>query len=823
MIKTVNSAKNKLLGGGGLWSFMTLFIVSMLFYADAALADQASDAARGTLESIISAPINYSGSKPELAHKYFADIFGSFIFLPWGAGSADQVTVLARAVGFTNILALFLGVVILYYVMIGGALQTAHQGEVLGKAWSTVWIPMRATLGFGLIMPAAGVGGGVISVAQIFIIWLIVMGSNAATYLWDKTVDNIGMGTPIAAPTYTTGITPTKDIFKMLVCTDAYIRGKTLNKSASTASDIVVLDITDQNGNKTSVYASNYDSELGSYRSRADGLGGAIRSAKAQKIDFAFSGACGSIDLGDSDVYSTSALKINEDDVFLGKQRIEALDAAREVIANTIDGLAPLALKFRTNEVNAIGIQQAISDGDTQNPMYAVYEGVVPEFGRISESYAVNLVTSMHSKLSGSSAAAEWSEKIKNGGWIKAGTWFHEIGNYSGESIKAISEINNSISFANANVCSQSGTDPEICKMKTADMNASVKLAEKVAASYIGSKTDKGSISQVDKISAACSDIDSCSISADTFTSSHRYIARSIISLLAFDSNATSTIGLTNPFETVTSIGHVLNNAAMTAWAAGAIISSATGATEQLGSSVWAKGAEFVTGGLSAVGLGALKGLGGYLTTSLLGLIIPLATTGFVLAYMLPFLPVVTWINMVSGYLLTVVEATIAAPLAVIMMVTPEGEGISGTRLERAMQLLAMAILKPSLMIIGLVTAITLSYVSFGILNLFFFESAAVSLKGDLLDFIAIIIIYCTTALSLCKLNVSIIHKLSDQILEWFSSGVGRQFGESEVSGGMEHSIQNMKTGSSSIAQSIAGRIGDKRRMRLQQEERGKQ
>jgi hypothetical protein len=59
-------------------------------------------------------------------------------------------------------------------------------------------------------------------------------------------------------------------------------------------------------------------------------------------------------------------------------------------------------------------------------------------------------------------------------------------------------------------------------------------------------------------------------------------------------------------------------------------------------------------------------------------------------------------------------------------------------------------------------------------------------------------------------------YKLSDQILDWFSSGVGRQFGESESSGGMEQSIQNMKSGASSVGQSIVSRISEKRRMDMQ-------
>lgn len=825
-----NRIKSKVQKKGVFGSLFTAFIASFLFYADSAMADQASDQARGVIESIISMPINYQGTNPELAHKYFSDIFGSFIFLPWGTGQADQITLLARAVGFTNILSLFLGLVIIFYVMIGGALQTAHQGEVLGKSWSSVWIPMRAALGFGLIMPAAGIGGGVISVAQIFIIWLIVMGSNAATVLWGKTVDNIGAGTPITAPVYSTGVTPTREILKMLVCTDSYIRGKTVNKKSASPSDITVLEITNGSGKKMILTSDKFDESVSSFRSRASGLGGFITSNEAKTILFANNGACGKIDLENDEIYDTSYLKFGEDEVFLSKQRHAAIKAARQVVASTIDALSPTAFSLRSKDVNAIGIQQAITDGDTENPMYDKYSSAISVFGSASNNYSKNIVEKIHGELSGKSVAGEWTEKLKKGGWIKAGTWFHEIGNYTGESLKAITQINNSINSATPSVCSADMFDPSLCKLKNEDMSASVKLADKIASSYINSLSHSGveskNIDVKDKISAACADASTCSVGPDTFTSFHRGFATSILNILAESSYSnepvTDTSGLSNPFQTVTSIGHFMNNSALLAWGAGAALSGYRGAQDAIGEGLVGKAAGGLTFGLSDGVRGGLSGLMDYIITSLLGLAVLLASTGFVLAYVLPFLPVVTWVNMVSGYLLTVVEATIAAPLAIIMMVTPEGEGISGTRLERAMQLLAMAILKPSLMIIGLVASITISYVSFGMLNNFFFEAAGSSLTGNLLDFVAIIIIYATTALTLCKLNITIMYKLSDQILDWFSSGVGRQFGESESSGGMEQSMQNMKSGASSVSQGIASRIGDKRRMDLQEKERAR-
>ncbi|WP_279496414.1 hypothetical protein [Aeromonas veronii] len=54
-------------------------------------------------------------------------------------------------------------------------------------------------------------------------------------------------------------------------------------------------------------------------------------------------------------------------------------------------------------------------------------------------------------------------------------------------------------------------------------------------------------------------------------------------------------------------------------------------------------------------------------------------------------------------------------------------------------------------------------------------------------------------------------YKLSDQILDWFSSGVGRQFGESDSAAVIGESLGNMRSGAGSVAQGIVGRLAEKK------------
>lgn len=53
--------------------------------------------------------------------------------------------------------------------------------------------------------------------------------------------------------------------------------------------------------------------------------------------------------------------------------------------------------------------------------------------------------------------------------------------------------------------------------------------------------------------------------------------------------------------------------------------------------------------------------------------------------------------------------------------------------------------------------------------------------------------------LTLCKLCIGIIYKLSDQILDWLSSGVGCLFGDSDLAAVIGESLGNMKSGAASL------------------------
>lgn len=65
------------------------------------------------------------------------------------------------------------------YTLIAGTMQTAHDGEMLGKRWSSMWLPIRVTLGTAAVVPAVGY-----CVAQMFAAWMVIQGIGMADQVW---------------------------------------------------------------------------------------------------------------------------------------------------------------------------------------------------------------------------------------------------------------------------------------------------------------------------------------------------------------------------------------------------------------------------------------------------------------------------------------------------------------------------------------------------------------------------------------------------------------------------------------------------------------
>ncbi|MFI4918343.1 MAG: type IVB secretion system protein DotA [Legionellales bacterium] len=103
-------------------------------------------------------------------------------------GSGSQIMGAMFAVFNSAVLALG-GIIIMYTLMVS-TMNTAHEGQMLGQKWSSIWIPVRSTAGMALLIPKASG----YCMMQIFVMWVVVQGVGAADKVWNAALSYLNRG-----------------------------------------------------------------------------------------------------------------------------------------------------------------------------------------------------------------------------------------------------------------------------------------------------------------------------------------------------------------------------------------------------------------------------------------------------------------------------------------------------------------------------------------------------------------------------------------------------------------------------------------------------
>src|SRR5207248_3877052 len=124
------------------------------------------------------------------------------------------------------------------------------------------------------------------------------------------------------------------------------------------------------------------------------------------------------------------------------------------------------------------------------------------------------------------------------------------------------------------------------------------------------------------------------------------------------------------------------------------------------------------------------------------------------------------------GWFISVLEAMVAAPLVALGITHPKGHDLLG-RSEQSIMLLLGIFLKPVLMVIGLLAAMVLTRVTFGLLNSGFYGvmrdiftqynvSDGIAMGPILLT--AFLVVYIVLVMSLAKACFSLITVLPEKV-----------------------------------------------------------
>lgn len=622
-----------------------------------------------------------------------------------------------------NSAVLLVGGILAAYTLIAGTMSTAHDGEMLGKKWSSMWIPVRTALGTAMILP---VNGGFCA-AQVMVLWLINQGVGLADSIWNTYASNPSDGAVITtSASYQELDNIAKSAFINHVC---MIKADQLwDKSfkETPRSGQPEFGITkDESASVISYYygAKNKDNEMSS--------------------DLIYSrSACGEITLTDPDGVKKQA----------------------SGIAMRYTGHVPKDLQ---GEVNDVVLAQKSEFETLDGKMKTLAEAYVSDnnldlqeyINSAVDDYVSGIDTKVKALFSDGKKWDGFKENIKNDGWFMAGAWSMKL-------VRVQDAINGAAHKLPKVGIGTMDYDTIYGKQLTAIMD---KVSQDMARTTSASKYANGLDKQI-KTKNNEEDLIKGSKDGDVKK------AGSIVGKLKQQADA-SLSGAISGF---------INRTVINGMKQGDVVSFSTDTTranlqavnpilgvKSLGDTISWAGWGLVVGG-GAAGLFSGNPWGGIQTAMVFA--VPLWLAGDTLAVIIPMMPYLMWFGVCFGWIVLCIEAMVAAPLWVVVHLHPDGDGVVG-RGGTGYSLVLSLTLRPALMIMGFIAALTIMPILGGIVNETF-GGAFSMMAGDsfigLIEGLAVIGLYAYMMILVVRKSMSLIHILPDEVMKWIGAHSGQ-------------------------------------------------
>lgn len=149
----------------------------------------------------------------DMSIQYLGSIFG----IVGNALIGDGNNILKEIFRVFNIVVLSLGTIVVVYTVVASTLNTAQEGEVMGKKWSSMWLPLRSAGGLAILLPTSSG----YSLIQILMMTIILKGVDAGNAVYNTILDRAGEGQGLTATqTVNSTLLKTQSInaFKIATC-----------------------------------------------------------------------------------------------------------------------------------------------------------------------------------------------------------------------------------------------------------------------------------------------------------------------------------------------------------------------------------------------------------------------------------------------------------------------------------------------------------------------------------------------------------------------------------------------------------------------------
>lgn len=770
--------------------------------------------------------VSFTPPQSDISVIYLSSIFGLVDGVLYGTGSQ----IIGEMFGIFNSAVLALGGIVLMYTLMVSTLQTAHEGEMLGRKWNTIWVPIRSLIAVALLLPKAS---GYCMI-QIFVMWVVLQGVGAADTIWGVALDYLAAGGILIQPggnaaeqAQQTDNEKVKVASKMLqnqVC--LYGLQRTLEDVRQIAIDSGFDDPGTPPNLTTSIDFSNQPASAPA-DPNSPNSSDFFEMSIPQNLTGQYAslnGICGKVTWQGIPIGNLKTLREN-----LGRAGIDSSSGvysdaqkARSIaIQQMWQDLEPTAQAIVDNyfisplddSQSQLQLGQCLNcDKDnmewfTTNDLPALLTGYELK-NAVNVYYAV--LSPTLNAIGREAGDLDFIGEAKRDGWITAGAYFFDLLKLNATIQSTVSDEGSIKAYLPASISTDEDDAQMTYKIDRTDYQYPSQIllyndfgpftaltqpfkefatylsnAEKI---YMRGSDDVNAtdmqlnttvdfhIRDVDHVTecnveplGVCLDKPVINFIIDTVVNgliipALNLIADGVALLLSglagiMASFSTSIIqsleGGAHPLIEMASLGNTLIDLGGWTWLAGIVLA--------------------LTSGLIPFNQSAMS-LITFITPLITGIIIALFSYGIILSFWAPLIPYIVFLMGAIGWIVAVIEAMVAAPIVALGMLHPEGgEDVFG-RGQKAIELLTNIFLRPSMMIIGYIAAIILSYIGIWLLNYTFSivtEGLTTNLNGWAVVLAPLVIlgIYCITYLNIVQESFNLITMLPDKVLRWIGAG----------------------------------------------------
>lgn len=215
----------------------------------------------------------------------------------------------------------------------------------------------------------------------------------------------------------------------------------------------------------------------------------------------------------------------------------------------------------------------------------------------------------------------------------------------------------------------------------------------------------------------------------------------------------------------------------------------------------------------------AFKTLLSFVSPFFVALMLGMYSLGAILGIYLPLIPFMIFTMGALGWLLTTVEAMVAAPIVALGILSPGGQSELLGRAEPAVMLMLNLFLRPGLMVIGLMAAVLVSVPVMALVNTAFLGAVSTIITNpDIFEELLIIAFYSSFVVTVIAKCYALTYIVPERVLTWIG-GQAVQYGEAEAMQSAKQAIEGGAHAAGGALKEMESGAGDKA-LRLREAQR---